>query len=149
MASFGEPVRTGHPGLTRLTATAERIAEATVAQVRAIGIPAARAQTILTLARQVAEGALRIVPEVDVRALTRQLTELPGIGPWTAEYIAMRAVHWPDAFPASDLVLCRAAGNLTPARLLRAAEAWRPWRAYAAMHLWMGGMGRSPVSPGA
>ena len=61
-----------------------------------------------------------------------------GMGPWTAEYIAMRALHWPDAFPASDLVLRRAAGNLTTARLRQVAEAWRPWRSYAAMHLWYG-----------
>jgi AraC family transcriptional regulator of adaptative response / DNA-3-methyladenine glycosylase II len=66
----------------------------------------------------------------------RQLMQLPGIGPWTAEYIVMRAVHWPDAFPAADLVLRRAAGNLTPPRMIRIAERWRPWRAYAAMHLW-------------
>ncbi|MEO6528359.1 MAG: DNA-3-methyladenine glycosylase 2 family protein, partial [Gemmatimonadaceae bacterium] len=67
----------------------------------------------------------------------------PGIGPWTAEYIVMRAVHSPDAFPASDLVLRRSAGNLSPVELLRAAERWRPWRAYAAMHLWRGaGKGR-------
>ena len=104
--------------------------------IAAIGIPRARAATIHTLATLVASGTVSIEPAVDVRALTRQLLEVPGIGPWTAEYIVMRAVHWPDAFPASDLVLRRAAGNLTPSELVRAAEKWRPWRAYAAMHLW-------------
>ena len=78
-----------------------------------------------------------IEAESDVRVLSRQLLDVPGIGPWTAEYIIMRAVHWPDAFPASDLVLRRVAG-VSAAQLLRRAEEWRPWRAYAAMHLWRG-----------
>ena len=134
---FGEPAASLDPTLSRLAATAPRIAEADVARIRGIGLPAARAATIRTLARHVADGALRLEPESDVRTLTRQLTELPGIGSWTAEYIAMRAVHWPDAFPHGDLALRRNAGNLTPAKMLRAAERWRPWRAYAAMHLWM------------
>ncbi len=70
-----------------------------------------------------------------------KLKRLPGIGAWTAQYIAMRALREPDAFPAADLGLLRAAttssGRPTPARLQAMAEAWRPWRAYAAMHLWM------------
>ena len=127
--------------LNRLTATAERIAQSSVDDVRAIGLPSARAATIHALACAVAGGSLSIEPDRDVGELTRQLRELPGIGPWTADYIAMRAMHWPDAFPAADLVLRRNAGNLTHAQMLRAAEAWRPWRAYAAMHLWMQGPG--------
>jgi AraC family transcriptional regulator of adaptative response / DNA-3-methyladenine glycosylase II len=134
--SFGVPIATDHPQLTRLAATADRIAQATPSAIATIGLPLARATTIHTLATHVADGSLVIEPEADVRALTRQLLDLPGIGPWTAEYIVMRAVHWPDAFPASDLVLRRSAGDLSPAKLLRAAEQWRPWRAYAAMHLW-------------
>ena len=134
---FGEPMETDHPQLTRLAATAQRVAQTTPAAIAKIGLPLARATTIHVLARHVADGTLLIEPEAaDVRSLTRQLLELPGIGPWTAEYIVMRAVHWPDAFPASDLVLRRAAGNMSSAKLLRAAEQWRPWRAYAAMHLW-------------
>jgi AraC family transcriptional regulator of adaptative response / DNA-3-methyladenine glycosylase II len=134
--AFGERLVTGHPQLTHLAATAERVADATPASIAALGMPLARATTIHTIAREIARGALRIEPESDVSALTRQLVALPGIGPWTAEYIIMRAVHWPDAFPASDLVLLRSAGTSTPAQLLKAAEGWRPWRAYAAMHLW-------------
>ena len=134
---FGEPLVTDHPRLRRLAATADRLAGASLSDVRAIGLPAARATTVLTLARRVADGTLRLAPEADVRALVRQLKEIPGIGDWTAEYIVMRAVHWPDAFPATDLVLRRAAGNLTAPTLIKAAERWRPWRAYAAMHLWM------------
>jgi AraC family transcriptional regulator of adaptative response / DNA-3-methyladenine glycosylase II len=135
--TLGEPIATPDGQLTHLAPDAARVADATVARIRDIGMPVARATTIHLLARQVAAGELRIEPDADVRALGRQLTELPGVGDWTAEYVAMRAVHWPDAFPASDLVLRRAAGDLSPARLSRLAEPWRPWRAYAAMHLWM------------
>ena len=134
--TFGDAIQSGHPQLTRLAATAERIAGATPAAIAAIGLPLARATTIHRLAREIATGAMRIEPESDVHALTRQLMALPGVGPWTAEYIVMRAVHWPDAFPASDLVLRRAASDLTSAQLMRESENWRPWRAYAAMHLW-------------
>ncbi|MEO5818214.1 MAG: AlkA N-terminal domain-containing protein [Gemmatimonadaceae bacterium] len=134
--TFGAPIETDHPQLTRLAPTPERIAQATPSAIATIGLPLARATTIHTLAARIADGSLVIEPEADICALTRQLLDLPGIGPWTAEYIIMRAVHWPDAFPASDLVLRRSAGNLSPARLLRAADEWRPWRAYAAMHLW-------------
>ncbi|MEP6731821.1 MAG: AlkA N-terminal domain-containing protein, partial [bacterium] len=133
---FGEAIVTDHPQLTRLAATAERVAQSNAASIAKIGLPLARATTIHALAVQVASGSLLIEPEADVRVLTRQLLELPGIGPWTAEYIVMRAVHWPDAFPASDLVLRRVAGNLTSAKLMRAAEQWSPWRSYAAIHLW-------------
>jgi AraC family transcriptional regulator of adaptative response / DNA-3-methyladenine glycosylase II len=134
--AFGAPLQTDHPQLTRLASTAERLAQATPSAIAKIGMPLARAATIHTLATRVADGSLVIEPEADVGALTRQLLDLPGIGPWTAEYIVMRAVHWPDAFPASDLVLRRSAGNVSPAKLLKAAEQWRPWRAYAAMQLW-------------
>jgi AraC family transcriptional regulator of adaptative response / DNA-3-methyladenine glycosylase II len=134
--AFGIPIRTNHAMLTHLAATPERLADARLSAIRAIGLPLARASTIHLLAKGVAAGTLRIEPDADVPALMRQLMQLPGIGPWTAEYIVMRAVHWPDAFPAADLVLRRAAGNLTPPRMIRIAERWRPWRAYAAMHLW-------------
>jgi AraC family transcriptional regulator of adaptative response / DNA-3-methyladenine glycosylase II len=134
--AFGDAHRSDDEALTHLPVTASRLGSATVDEIAAIGLPRARAATIHALAQECASGALCLEPECDVRAITRQLMGIPGVGPWTAEYIVMRAVHWPDAFPASDLVLCRAAGNLTPARLMRLAEQWRPWRAYAAMHLW-------------
>ena len=133
---FGEAVETGIPTLTRLPVSAERLARATPAAIASLGLPLARATTIHSLARAIVRGDLRIEPESDVRLLTRDLLAIPGIGPWTAEYIIMRAVHWPDAFPASDLVLRRSAGGLSSAQLIKRAEEWRPWRAYAALHLW-------------
>jgi len=71
-----------------------------------------------------------------VEAAVRALEALPGIGAWTAQYIAMRALGWPDAFPASDLVVLKALGETRPARAAIRSEAWRPWRAYAVLHLW-------------
>jgi AraC family transcriptional regulator of adaptative response / DNA-3-methyladenine glycosylase II len=138
-ARFGERVASGSPEFTHLSPTAERLAEAGVDVIRAIGLPAARARTIHQLATLASDGALTLDGAVDVRKIMRTLLDVPGIGPWTAEYIAMRALHWPDAFPASDLVLRRAAGDLTTAQLTRRAEQWRPWRSYAAMHLWSRG----------
>lgn len=135
-AAFGEPLSGVEEGFTHLAPTAERLADAGADAIRRIGLPAARAATIHELSRLVADGSLSFDANSDVGALTRRLTTIRGIGSWTAEYIAMRALHWPDAFPASDLVLRRAAGGLTAARLTRLAESWRPWRSYAAMHLW-------------
>jgi AraC family transcriptional regulator of adaptative response / DNA-3-methyladenine glycosylase II len=105
-----------------------------------IGMPRARAETIRRLAACVASGDLRLDAVADPAETTRRLLDLPGIGPWTAGYIAMRALKDPDAFPSGDSGLVRAARGLgiahDAASLDRAAEAWRPWRAYAAMRLW-------------
>ena len=105
------------------TLTPERLAEVTVE-----GMPRKRAETIRTLARAVVNREV-ILGESD-------LTQLPGIGPWTASYIAMRLGD-ADAFPAGDLVLRRSAGDLTERELLKRSEAWRPYRSHAAMLLWM------------
>jgi AraC family transcriptional regulator of adaptative response / DNA-3-methyladenine glycosylase II len=75
-------------------------------------------------------------PGSDVDATMRALEALPGIGSWTANYVAMRALGWPDAFPASDLIVLRALGETRPARAILRSGAWRPWRAYAVLHLW-------------
>jgi len=101
-----------------------------LAEVMLGGMPRKRAETIRLLARAVANR--EIVLE---RGSLGALTSIPGIGPWTAQYIAMRLGE-PDAFPAGDLILRRNAGDLTERELLRRAEAWRPFRAYGAMLLW-------------
>ena len=77
-----------------------------------------------------------LTPSADVEPTQQALLALPGIGPWTVQYLTMRALGQPDALPESDLGLLRAAGCDRPAELLTRAEAWRPWRSYAAMHLW-------------
>jgi AraC family transcriptional regulator of adaptative response / DNA-3-methyladenine glycosylase II len=134
--AFGEPITTPFAGLTHLPPTAERIARAEVTDLTALGIIASRANSILALAREVAEGRIALGPATDPERTIARLRELPGIGDWTAQYIAMRALGLPDAFPHADLGIRKALGENSPKRILEIAEAWRPWRAYAAMHLW-------------
>ena len=133
---FGAPYAGAHAQLTRLMPTAASIATCSTSDIASLGMPATRANAVRALAAAVESGSLSLTPGGDVDRTLRILTSLPGIGDWTAHYIAMRALRWPDAFPANDLVLRRAAGNLTAAQLVTRAEPWRPWRAYAAMHLW-------------
>jgi AraC family transcriptional regulator, regulatory protein of adaptative response / DNA-3-methyladenine glycosylase II len=132
---FGTPIAASPP-LTHLFPRPELLAEADVAR---IGLPRKRAQTVRALAREVSEGRIVFGQVHNVRDFQARLQELPGIGDWTAQYIAMRALGEPDAFPASDLGLLRYASLDHEHELLRRAEAWRPWRAYAAMYLWQGG----------
>ncbi|MBK8057419.1 MAG: hypothetical protein IPK33_05945 [Gemmatimonadetes bacterium] len=102
---------------------------------------------MLALARAVASGGLSLASGGDIGRTIKALTALPGIGDWTAHSHRHARLRWPDAFPANDLVLRRVAGNLTAAQLLKRAESRRPWRAYAAMHLWRSAADPSP--PGA
>jgi AraC family transcriptional regulator of adaptative response / DNA-3-methyladenine glycosylase II len=135
-AALGEPIATPFPQLARRFPTPEQVAAAEFDALRAVGIPAARAHSLRSLARAVADGGLRLEPGGDVEATIARLRQLPGIGEWTAQYVAMRALAWPDAFPHTDLGIRQALGETAPGRILARAEAWRPWRAYAAMHLW-------------
>jgi len=129
---FGAPIETDG-SVDRLFPSPERLM---AARLERAGVMPARAETIRRLARAVAGGTLRLSPDEDSAAVAQALTALPGIGPWTASYVAMRALGEPDAFPAGDLVLRRVAGNLTTRELEQRSQAWRPWRAYAVMLLW-------------
>ena len=123
-------------GLDVLFPAPDRLVDA---PLEALGITRARAATIRSLAGAVLDGRLHFGAGQSLEAFARSLVELPGIGPWTAHYIAMRAMAQPDAFPAADLILRRAAGQgrtLTTRELEALGEAWRPWRAYAVMLLW-------------
>ncbi len=131
-----EPAGGPPPALDRLAVTADRLAQASEASVAGIGLPRSRARTVVALARAVASGRLDLAPGAELGRVRAGLREIPGVGEWTAEYVLMRALRWPDAFPAGDLGLRKAAGGITAAALRRRAEAWRPWRAYAAAHLW-------------
>lgn len=109
------------------------------AQLADIGLPAKRAATLTSLARALANGEVDFAREQSLEQFVERWTALPGIGDWTAQYIAMRGLAHPDAFPAGDLILRKQAGAGTPIseKLLRArAERWRPWRSYAVMQLW-------------
>ena len=132
---FGEAIETPLASLNRLTPTADALASAQSTALAGLGLPTARTECLRNLARVVARGEIDLEPTIDPAAIVARLIELPGIGPWTAEYIAMRALRWPDAFPAGDLGLAKAS-RLPHKSLEKAAERWRPWRAYAAMHLW-------------
>lgn len=132
--TFGTPLHTG-PLLTHLFPAAEVLAEADVAR---IGVPRKRAESIRAFARAVREGQIVFSSVENVDEFQARLCELPGIGDWTAQYIALRALGEPDAFPASDLGLLRSMSLHDERELARRAEAWRPWRAYAAMYLWQG-----------
>ena len=106
--------------------------------MRAVGLTSARARTLTALARRRRDAAMLALDRWarDVERTRAALEAIPGIGPWTAHYIAMRALGWPDAFLASDLVVRRAMGETRAAHARARSEAWRPWRAYAVMHLW-------------
>lgn len=146
-AAFGEPVETPLACLNRLSPGPRRLASAATGELTALGVTARRAETIRALARAVAAGELRLEPGPAPEATVARLVRLPGVGEWTASYVAMRALRWPDAFPHGDLGLGKGLGGLSPSRLCRAAEGWRPWRAYAAMHVWHGaGAGPAEVS---
>ncbi|HYC45679.1 MAG TPA: DNA-3-methyladenine glycosylase 2 [Burkholderiales bacterium] len=135
-ATFGDAIETPFQSLTTVFPTAARVAELTEGQVARIGMPGARARTIIALARAVADGRLDLTPNADIEPTLDALRALPGVGEWTAQYIAMRALAWPDAFPHTDLGVMKALRETSARRVLAAGEAWRPWRAYAVMHLW-------------
>lgn len=126
------------------TATLDRVfptpAELADANLDGMGITTRRIAAIKALAVAVRDGALRFDGSMTTEAFVERIIQIPGIGPWTAQYIALRALNDPDAFPDADLILLRAAatpgGSLTPKQLQERSHAWRPWRAYAVMLLW-------------
>ena len=131
VAAFGAPTPWG----LRLFPSAADLVDAGVDGVRALGVTGRRAEAVVALARLIDAG-LDLGPGRDRPAARAALGEVPGIGPWTVEYLALRVLGDPDAFPAHDLVLRQALGGMNPAEAIRRAEAWRPWRGYAAQHLW-------------
>ena len=116
--------------------SAEELSRAHVSAVREIGLPEARAETLVSLAKAVATGAVDPANVAEPEAFVAALQSLRGIGPWTANYVAMRALRWPDAFPAGDLGVQKALGVKTAKAAEDRSRAWQPWRAYAVMHLW-------------
>jgi AraC family transcriptional regulator of adaptative response / DNA-3-methyladenine glycosylase II len=133
--AFGEPIATPWPELDRLAPSAARMLEVAEHEIGALGVVGARARCLLALARAVTERKVVLSHAASVEEQIENLRAVPGIGPWTAQYIAMRALRWPDAFPDGDLMVLRAAG-IGRRELLARAEAWRPWRAYATHYLW-------------
>lgn len=104
--------------------------------IMSIGLTAARARTIKLLAQAMAEERIILEPGLNAEQAMTKLKDVPGIGEWTAQYIAMRSLSWPDAFPHTDLGIYKALKEKNAKKVLEIAEAWRPWRSYATMHLW-------------
>ena len=112
------------------------IASASVADVRAIGMPEARAKTLVALAEAIRDGRMHLEPGSDPEAAISALEKIPGIGNFTSHVIAMRALRFADAFPSSDLEVRKSLGSKITRELDAKSAAWRPWRAYAVIHLW-------------
>lgn len=145
--AFGERMRTPHPSLTHVTPSAHRVAGLSVDDISSLGIVQSRARSIIMLADDIASGRLSLDAGADPESTMAQLTAIPGIGKWTAQYIAMRALRWPDAFPKEDVVLRNKLGGVSAARAEELSQPWRPWRSYATLHLWHGAVQRHANLP--
>ncbi|MEZ5701989.1 MAG: AlkA N-terminal domain-containing protein [Burkholderiaceae bacterium] len=142
VTQLGAPIETPHPELCRLFPTPAALANATPDTLGAMGIVKQRQIALQALACAVMDGAVDLGPHADPPSTIQKLQNLPGIGPWTAQYIAMRALHWPDAWPVGDVALTKALGipNHRSQEAHREAESrsqvWRPWRSYAVIRAW-------------
>ena len=133
---FGTPVETPWPALTHVFPDAATLAAADPEAIGTLGIVRQRVRALQALAVEVAAGRIELHRGAPLDATLAALKALPGIGDWTAQVIAMRALAWPDAWPASDIGLMNALVSRNVKHITALAEAWRPWRAYAVMKLW-------------
>ena len=137
---FGTPLATPIDGLTRLFPTPTTLAAATGDELGQLGLVRQRQAAIHALAQAVSSGHISLHAGADVQTTMDALKALPGIGAWTADYIALRALRWPDAFPSGDVALQKALSpdgqRLTARAAESRAERWRPWRAYAVIRGW-------------
>lgn len=138
---FGTRFETPFPALTHVFPAAATIAAADAAAIGTLGIVGQRVRALQALAGEVAAGRIELKRGVPLQRTLDALRALPGIGEWTAQVIAMRALAWPDAWPAGDVGLMNALGSRDARRITELAEPWRPWRAYAVMRLWQHGAG--------
>ena len=138
VAQYGLPLETPHEGVTHVFPAAQVLAAADLAS---LGMPKSRGRTLSGVAQALLDDPRIFQPKASLKDAVARLIELPGIGDWTAQYIAMRQMREPDAFASGDIGLINAlaaleGGPVTARQLLARAEAWRPFRAYAAQHLW-------------
>jgi len=136
-----EPVITPFLELRYLTPSPAQIAKANIADLAKCGIVGARCKSIIALARAHLSGDLSLDSGVHHKPAesVERLTELPGVGQWTAQYIAMRGLRWPDAFPSGDIAVLNSLGGVTAKQAEEISQAWRPWRSYGVIHLWRNG----------
>jgi AraC family transcriptional regulator of adaptative response / DNA-3-methyladenine glycosylase II len=139
--AFGERIVTPYPELNRLTPTPARVAKAMVEDIARLGVMSGRCKSIIALARAQISGELSLDNGAHHNPddAIRRLASLPGVGQWTAHYIAMRALRWPDAFPKEDIAVRNHLGRVTARHAEEISQAWRPWRSYAVLHLWQKG----------
>lgn len=138
MEAYGDPIETPFPELSRLSPLPEKLSNLHVDDIAKHGIVSARAKSIIALAQASASGALTLEPGMQPEKAVGQLDALPGIGPWTAHYIAVRALRWPDGFPKEDIALRNNLGGVSAKEADTMSQAWRPWRSYAVLHIWNG-----------
>jgi AraC family transcriptional regulator of adaptative response / DNA-3-methyladenine glycosylase II len=143
--AFGEKIETPFPELHRLAPLPEKIARASVDAIAKLGIISARAKSIIALAKGVASGDLQLDAGAPSNHVMQKLVTIPGIGQWTAHYIAMRALRWPDAFPKEDIAVRNALGGVTPKQAEVLSQGWSPWRSYAVLHLWRNAPAPTPA----
>lgn len=136
LQALGTPLATPWPELNRLFPNAQALAAASPETIGTLGIVRQRVGALQALARAVVQGELALHPGAPLAATLEALRALPGVGEWTAQVVAMRALAWPDAFPASDIGVLNALGTRDAKQAAAQAEDWRPWRAYAVMQLW-------------
>ena len=134
--AFGEPIETPFPDLDRLSPQPKRIAQLDVDAIGKLGITGVRAKSIIALAQAYDSGVLQLHAGANPDQTIAQMTATPGIGQWTAHYIAMRALRWPDAFPKEDIAIRNRLGGVTANQAEALSQNWRPWRSYAVLHLW-------------
>lgn len=136
--ALSEPIVTPYPELHYLTPSPAKLAKAGIDDLAEHGIIRARGKSIIALAQAHVSGDLSLDSGVhhDPNATIVRLAQLPGIGPWTAHYIAMRALRWPDAFPKEDVAVLKNLGGISAKQAEQMSQAWRPWRSYAVLHLW-------------
>jgi AraC family transcriptional regulator of adaptative response / DNA-3-methyladenine glycosylase II len=140
--TLGSPVDTPWPSLHKLVPTPSQVLHAPDELLGLMGITGQRQRALKALAHAVLHDGLVLDPAANPRRTEAALLALPGFGPWTSSYIVMRALHWPNAFPAQDVALQKALGIRQHPQAAKATEAcaiaWQPWRSYAAMVLWQG-----------
>ncbi len=137
--TYGSPIETGKEGLTHTFPTAEDILalpDPIEERLGVLGVIASRSRSILALAEKLVSGEIVLDGSADPEQEMKKLVEIKGIGDWTAKYIAMRTLGWPDAFLETDIGIRHAFPDPTPKELLALSEKWRPWRSYATMNLW-------------
>jgi AraC family transcriptional regulator of adaptative response / DNA-3-methyladenine glycosylase II len=140
VSAFGESIDTPFQELTRTFPAPETIcglAPPVEDQLGPLGITGARARSIFSLAEALVQGHINLSPRVaNPAAEMEKLLKMPGFGHWTVQYLAMRVLAWPDAFPHTDHGVKKTLPGLDATDILRLSEAWRPWRAYATLALW-------------